>query len=103
MADVKPATVGTQQYDAGEGWDVGQRAPADRYGTVNPDGTVDVGGDPGQGGYGRLIVAKGDTITQQIKDQLEPKQTSGTSVSEAPAPAPTDTATTPTKSSKSTT
>lgn len=68
------ATVRTQEYDAGVGWDVGQTAPEDAYraldaaGTGSPTGPV-VSSHPG--GYARLIVAKGALVTDGVKRELD--------------------------------
>lgn len=69
-----PAVVRTQQYDGGQGWEVGQTAPADAYraldsaGTGEPTGPV-VHSHPG--GYARQIVAKGGLITAGVKRELD--------------------------------
>jgi len=68
------ATIRTQEYDAGVGWDVGQTAPEDAYraldanGTGAPTGPV-VNAHPG--GYARLIVAKGAQVTDGVKRELD--------------------------------
>lgn len=55
-----------------EGWDVGQAAPNARYAPMGPDGEPDLSKlqDEPVEGYGVQVVAKGDTITQAIHDQL---------------------------------
>ncbi|MEU7381546.1 hypothetical protein AB0A91_16390 [Streptomyces sp. NPDC042207] len=69
-----PAVISTRQYDAGEGWEVGQRAPQDAYraldaaGTGAPSGPV-VHEHPG--GYARQIVTKGSVITEGVKRELD--------------------------------
>jgi len=71
------ATVRTQEYDAGVGWDVGQTAPEaafralDAAGTGSPTGPV-VNKHPG--GYARQIVAKGALITLGVKRELDDAQ-----------------------------
>lgn len=68
------AVVRTQQYSAGEGWEVGQTAPSDAFraldtaGTGEPTGPV-VHSHPG--GYARQIVAKGGLITEGVKRELD--------------------------------
>ncbi|MGP3752201.1 hypothetical protein [Streptomyces sp. IBSNAI001] len=68
------ATVRTQEYDAGTGWDVGQTAPEDAYralggeGMTSPTGPV-VHKHPG--GYARQIVAKGGLVTEGVKRELD--------------------------------
>lgn len=68
------ATVRTQEYEAGTGWDVGQTAPEDAFraldanGTGAPTGPV-VSSHPG--GYARLIVAKGALVTDGVKRELD--------------------------------
>ncbi|MEV6313367.1 hypothetical protein AB0M10_32860 [Streptomyces sp. NPDC051840] len=68
------ATVRPQEYGAGTGWDVGQNAPQDAYralggeGMTTPTGPV-VHEHPG--GYARLIVAKGGTVTAGVKRDLD--------------------------------
>jgi hypothetical protein len=67
-----PATVAVQRYDAGEGWDVGQRAPEDRYIEVGPDG-ADIGKPsktPPKGAYARQIQVKGDVVTPAARAAL---------------------------------
>lgn len=69
-----PAAVRTKEYAAGQGWDVGQTAPEDAYraldaaGTGEPTGPV-VHDHPG--GYARLIVAKGQVVTDGVKKELD--------------------------------
>lgn len=69
-----PAVVRTQEYAAGEGWEVGQTAPSDAFraldenGTGAPTGPV-VHSHPG--GYARQIVAKGATVTEGVKRELD--------------------------------
>lgn len=68
------AVVRTQEYAAGEGWEVGQTAPSDAFraldaaGTGEPTGPV-VHSHPG--GYARQIVAKGQVITEGVKRELD--------------------------------
>ncbi|MFD1832409.1 hypothetical protein ACFSJS_22575 [Streptomyces desertarenae] len=68
------ATVRTQEYDAGEGWQVGQRAPQDAYRALDAQGT---GAPTGPvvhthpGGYARLIVAKGQVVTEGVRRELD--------------------------------
>jgi hypothetical protein len=74
-AETRPAaTVRTQEYGAGTGWDVGQTAPSDAFraldaaGTGEPTGPV-VHAHPG--GYARQIVAKGQVITEGVRRELD--------------------------------
>ncbi|MFF8467914.1 hypothetical protein [Streptomyces griseus] len=68
------ATVRTQEYGAGTGWDVGQAAPEDAYRALDAAGT---GGPTGPvvhkhpGGYARQIVAKGGLVTEGVKHELD--------------------------------
>jgi hypothetical protein len=68
------ATVRTQEYGAGVGWDIGQTAPDNAYRTLDAAGT---GGPTGPvvhthpGGYARQIVAKGGLITEGVKRELD--------------------------------
>ncbi|MFI1734040.1 hypothetical protein ACH40E_33470 [Streptomyces acidicola] len=69
-----PAVVRTQEYAAGEGWEVGQRAPQDAFRALDPSGT---GAPIGPvvhthpGGYARQVVAKGGLITDGVKRELD--------------------------------
>lgn len=68
------AVVSTRQYSGGAGWEVGQAAPDDAYRALGgedhatPVGPV-VHAHPG--GYARLIAAKGATITEGVKRDLD--------------------------------
>ncbi|MFD5901002.1 hypothetical protein ACFWHG_05820 [Streptomyces microflavus] len=68
------ATVRTQEYAAGTGWDVGQKAPEDAFRALDAAGT---GGPTGPvvhthpGGYARQIVAKGGLVTDGVKRELD--------------------------------
>ncbi|MDX3074617.1 hypothetical protein [Streptomyces sp. MI02-7b] len=68
------ATVRTQEYAAGQGWQVGDRAPSDAFraldaaGTGEPVGPV-VYSHPGD--YARQIVAKGGEITKGVRAELD--------------------------------
>ncbi|MGQ5576069.1 hypothetical protein [Streptomyces sp. ECR3.8] len=74
-----PAVVPTRQYDAGEGWQVGQTAPQDAFrkldaaGTGEPTGPV-VHSHPG--GYARQIVAKGQVVTEGVRRELDAAEAS---------------------------
>jgi hypothetical protein len=76
------AVVRTQEYAAGEGWDVGQTAPSDAFraldaaGTGEPTGPV-VHSHPG--GYARQIVAKGQVITEGVRRELDAAEDTGES------------------------
>ena len=69
-----PAAVRTQEYAAGEGWEVGQTAPSDAFRALDENGT---GAPTGPvvhthpGGYARQIVAKGGTVTEGVKRELD--------------------------------
>ncbi|MFJ5675032.1 hypothetical protein [Streptomyces sp. NPDC093097] len=69
--DRPQATVQTQQYAAGTGWEVGQAAPSDAFRALDdqaaPYGPV-VHTHPG--GHARLIVAKGATVTESAAREL---------------------------------
>lgn len=68
------ATVRTQEYAAGTGWQVGETAPADAFRALDtadfatPVGPV-VNEHPG--GYARQIVAKGGTVTPGVRRELD--------------------------------
>ncbi|WIC88816.1 hypothetical protein SEA_ONIONKNIGHT_9 [Streptomyces phage OnionKnight] len=68
------AVVRTQEYAAGEGWQVGQQAPADAYRALSDQGSGQVTGpvlDHHPGGYARLIVKKGATVTAGVRRELD--------------------------------
>ena len=68
------ATVRTQEYAAGTGWDVGQTAPEDAYRKLGGEGlTTPVGPVVHEhpGGYARQIVVKGGLITEGVKRELD--------------------------------
>jgi hypothetical protein len=68
------ATVRTQQYDAGTGWEVGQKAPEDAFRALSDQGTGAVTGpvvSTHPGGYARLIVKKGALVTEGVKRELD--------------------------------
>jgi hypothetical protein len=65
--------VQPQEYAAGEGWEVGQVAPADAFRALDSSGTGTVTGPvvhEHPGGYARQIVAKGGLITEGVKREL---------------------------------
>ncbi|MFD6294523.1 hypothetical protein ACFWFU_06930 [Streptomyces sp. NPDC060235] len=68
------ATVRTQEYAAGTGWQVGQTAPQDAFRALDtadfatPTGPV-VHTHPG--GYARQIVAKDGLITEGVRRELD--------------------------------
>lgn len=69
-----PAVIRTQQYDAGEGWEVGQRAPQDAFRALDDQGTGAPSGPvvhQHPGGYARQIVTKGAVITEGVKRELD--------------------------------
>lgn len=68
------ATIRTQQYDGGVGWEVGQRAPEDAFRKLAEDGSGGVTGPvvhTHPGGFARQIVAKGGLVTDGVKRELE--------------------------------
>ncbi|MFD5938279.1 hypothetical protein [Streptomyces griseus] len=68
------ATVRTQQYDAGVGWDIGQRAPEDAFRALDGAGSGGVTGPvvhTHPGGYARQIAVKGQTITAGARRELD--------------------------------
>lgn len=70
----KAATVRTQEYAAGTGWDVGQTAPEDAFRALGGDDmTTPVGPVVNRhpGGYARQIVAKGGLVTEGVKRELD--------------------------------
>jgi len=66
------ATVQPQTYSLGEGWGLGQAAPSDKYASIDPaDGSLgEVTDEPTPGVPQRLVVAKGDTVTNVIRTHL---------------------------------
>ncbi|MFH9826729.1 hypothetical protein [Streptomyces bobili] len=69
-----PAIVRTREYDAGEGWQVGQKAPAAAYRALSDQGSGQVTGpvlDHHPGGYARLIVQKGAIVTEGVRRELD--------------------------------
>lgn len=72
-APVRNAFVQPAQYDAPEGWKVGQRAPSDKFraidtGTGQPTGKATSKLKPGT--YGTQVAVKGDTVTQAMLDSI---------------------------------
>lgn len=68
------AVVRTQEYAAGEGWEVGQRAPQDAFRALDAAGTGEPTGPvvhQHPGGYARQIVTKGALITEGVKRELD--------------------------------
>ncbi|MGY4903312.1 hypothetical protein OHB49_28855 [Streptomyces sp. NBC_01717] len=68
------ATVRTQEYAAGTGWDVGQTAPEDAFRALDGDGHSTVVGPvvhTHPGGHARQIVAKGGLVTEGVKRELD--------------------------------
>lgn len=74
------ATIRTQEYSAGTGWDIGQTAPEDAFRALDAAGT---GGPTGPvvhkhpGGYARQIVAKGGLVTDGVKRELDAAEQDG--------------------------
>ncbi|MFD3310067.1 hypothetical protein [Streptomyces sp. NPDC058694] len=68
------AVVSTREYSGGEGWAVGQAAPADAFRALDSAGSGDQVGPvvhTHPGGYARQIVAKGGLITEGVKRELD--------------------------------
>lgn len=68
------ASVRTQEYSAGTGWDVGQTAPKDAFRALGGEGmTTPVGPvvHTHPGGYARQIAVKGQTITAGARRELD--------------------------------
>ncbi|WP_327246552.1 hypothetical protein [Streptomyces sp. NBC_01320] len=68
------ATVRTQEYAAGTGWDVGQLAPEDAFRALDSDGYSTAVGPvvhEHPGGHARQIVAKGGLVTEGVKRELD--------------------------------
>ncbi|MFI6639954.1 hypothetical protein [Streptomyces sp. NPDC050504] len=68
------ATVRTQEYDGGTGWQVGQRAPQDAYRALDAAGTGESTGPvvhQHPGGYARQIVAAGGLVTDGVRRELD--------------------------------
>lgn len=69
-----PAVVRTQEYDAGEGWQVGQKAPADAFRALSDQGSGQPTGpvlDHHPGGHARQIITKGATVTAGVRRELD--------------------------------
>ncbi|MGY0067716.1 hypothetical protein ACWZEH_12990 [Streptomyces sp. QTS137] len=69
-----PAVVRTQEYSAGEGWQVGQTAPADAFRALDAAGTGEPTGPvvhKHPGGYARQIAAKGSVVTAGVRRELD--------------------------------
>lgn len=66
------ANVAVQQYDAGEGWELGQRAPEDRYQEVGPDGAGvgKISSTPPKGKYATQLAVKGQPVNQATRTAL---------------------------------
>ncbi|MEV7895314.1 hypothetical protein [Streptomyces cyaneofuscatus] len=71
---VPAATVRTQEYDAGTGWEIGQRAPEDAFRALDGAGTGGVTGPvvhTHPGGYARQIAVKGQVVTAGARRELD--------------------------------
>jgi hypothetical protein len=69
-----PAVIRTQQYDAGEGWEVGQRAPQDAFRALDASGSGAPSGPvvhEHPGGYARQIAVKGQVVTEGVRRELD--------------------------------
>ncbi|ONI48632.1 MULTISPECIES: hypothetical protein [unclassified Streptomyces] len=73
--DAAPAaTIRTQEYDAGTGWEIGQRAPEDAFRALDGAGTGGVTGPvvhTHPGGYARQIAVKGQVVTAGARRELD--------------------------------
>ncbi|MEU0370635.1 hypothetical protein ABZ070_10280 [Streptomyces sp. NPDC006283] len=68
------AVVRTQEYAAGEGWDIGQTAPQDAFRALGGEGmSTPVGPvvNKHPGGFARQIVSKGGLVTAGVKRELD--------------------------------
>ncbi|MFJ6319702.1 hypothetical protein ACIQJW_26830 [Streptomyces californicus] len=68
------ATVRTQEYDAGVGWEIGQTAPEDAFRALDDAGTGGVTGPvvhTHPGGYARQITVKGQVISAGARRELD--------------------------------
>ncbi|PVE04669.1 hypothetical protein [Streptomyces scopuliridis] len=74
-SDERPAaTVRTQEYAAGTGWQVGQTAPEDAYRSLDGHGhNTPVGPVVHEhpGGHARQIVTKGAVVTDGVRRELD--------------------------------
>jgi hypothetical protein len=73
-AEEPQATVRTQEYAAGTGWQVGETAPEDAFRALDTkDFATPVGAVVHEhpGGYARQIVAKGGLITEGVRRDLD--------------------------------
>jgi hypothetical protein len=69
-----PAKVRTQEYTAGEGWEVGDTAPADAFRALDAAGTGEPTGPvvhEHPGGYARQIAVKGQVVTEGVRRELD--------------------------------
>lgn len=69
-----PAVMPTREYAAGEGWQIGQTAPADAFRALGGEGmTTSVGPvvNSHPGGYARQIVVKGGLVTESVRRELD--------------------------------
>ncbi|MYX16858.1 hypothetical protein GTY67_26275 [Streptomyces sp. SID8374] len=77
---VPAATVRTQEYDAGTGWEIGQRAPEDAFRALDGAGTGGVTGPvvhTHPGGYARQIAVKGQVVTAGARRELDAAEQDG--------------------------
>ena len=80
-----PAAVRTQEYAAGQGWEVGQTAPEDAFRALDAAGTGEPTGPvvhEHPGGYARQIVAQDGLVTEGVKRELDAAEQSDESDSE---------------------
>lgn len=74
-SDEQPSEkISTREYAAGEGWSVGNKAPADAFRALDASGTGEPTGPivhEHPGGYARLVVAKGQVVTEGVKKELD--------------------------------
>lgn len=85
----RDATVTPAQYDAPEGWEVGNRAPSNKYRTLNPDGSYaddKATDEPKPGAYQRQVAVEGDVVTAAMRMELgEDAVPQGAVITTAPA------------------
>ncbi|NEB83967.1 hypothetical protein G3I43_07210 [Streptomyces anulatus] len=71
---IPAATVRPQEYDAGVGWEIGQKAPEDAFRALDGAGSGGVSGPvvhTHPGGYARQIVVKGQVVTAGARRELD--------------------------------
>lgn len=68
-----PARVAQARYAEGEGWELGQAAPADRFREVDAQGnlTGKATAKAPAGKYARQVAVKGQPVTNSVRAELE--------------------------------